>query len=490
MNVCVTGGLIVAACVMLAGDEAHQAPAAGTAPATDQAKPDSAEEASKLAWSIMDVILARHIDPPTRQEMMLGAARGLVNLHRGGPPARLGRQISGMTTYEQFQSLVKELWPKPSDKSPAATSRAMVEGVLAAVAGNNGLMSPTLLRVESQVAASRYVGIGVQYSLNKEEDVPQVVTPFRGGPAHRAGVKPGDLLVSVDGKKTKGIGLEESASWVRGQEGKPVTIVFRQPKSTAERTLRIVRGVIPIETVLGYRREGDSGWRYRIDPSDGVGYIWINAIHSSTLHELRQVETKLRGEGIRALVIDLRYSAPGTQLHQAEMVGDSLVGGGLMWRMYEGGENPKEYRSSRECLFRDWPMAILLSEEINDPMIAALAAALADNGRAILVGEMAKAGPYVKTLLELGELGGTMLQTAKLERPTAERGWPPRPDQPVETTPLQRALIEKWLFEKELTELPKGVTDEPPVDPQLSKAVALLKRALEKKATSQAQSSR
>jgi carboxyl-terminal processing protease len=322
----------------------------------------------------------------------------------------------------------------------------------------------------------------VIYQQDAETHMPQFVTPFRRGPAHRAGIKPGDLLVKVDGKSTKGISLEDTANWVRGPEGTPVSVVVRQPKSTEERTYQIVRGVIPIETVVGYRRAGgDLDWHYEIDPSAPIGYIAVTALHSSTPHELRQAEGRLKAERARALVIDLRFAGAATPLHQAEMVGENLVGGGLMWRVHDAQDQVKEVRSSRECLFRDWPMVILIGEETVDPMAKALAAALHDNGRAVLVGETPKMDEYLKTQLDLpGDLGGVMLRTARLERPARDHGWPLEPDHTVPSTSVQRATIEKWLNDKNLVELPAGMTDQPPEDPQLARAVEILKADLKK----------
>src|SRR5262249_45337811 len=150
--------------------------------------------------------------------------------------------------------------------------------------------------------------------------------------------------------------------------------------SRQERTMRIVRGLIPIETVRGFQLGRDDQWDYLIDSGSGIGYIFISAIHSSTLHELRQAESKLKAQGARALVIDLRFANGDTPMHQAEMVGDSLVGGGTMWRTDDVDGHTQEYHSSRECLFRDWPLAILINQELTDPMTQALAAALRDNG--------------------------------------------------------------------------------------------------------------
>ena len=58
--------------------------------------------------------------------------------------------------------------------------------------------------------------------------------------------------------------------------------------------------------VFGYRRVSEDEWGYRVSPDSAVGYVWINELGSSTMHDLRQLERRLQSQGVRALVLDLR----------------------------------------------------------------------------------------------------------------------------------------------------------------------------------------
>jgi carboxyl-terminal processing protease len=441
----------------------------------------SPEQLARLAWDTIDTIMRQDVDPPARQAMMLGAIKGLVQGGQQQVPHGLSERISGITTFEGFRAVVKEYWPKTANADvQLRAEKKMMDGLLSAVSADTTLLTPTALNVQNSVSASRYVGIGIEYDFNLEEKLEQVVTPFRGGPAHRAGLKPGDLFLEVDGRSTAGVDLETLASWVRGPEGTPVTVTVRQPKSKDKRTYRIIRGVIPIETVHGYRMAPE-GWHYQVEP--GVGYIYVNALHSSTLHELRQVDEKLKNEGAHSLIIDLRNAGPGNAPHQAELIGDSLGGGGTLWRTSDAQGKTRDCTSSRECLFRDWPLAVLVNEEVTDPLTMALAAALHDNRHAIVIGTAPKAEGYIKTAIDLPRgIGGAMVPTARLQRADPKLGWPLRPDYPISTSSKQRGAIEEWLAQKEFTELPAGSTDEGPTDPQLQKAVTLLKKSLDQMA--------
>src|SRR5262249_31851999 len=191
---------------------------------------------------------------------------------------------------------------------------------------------PSEAKIAGQISGNRYVGIGIQIDLDKEQRLPRIVTPIRGGPAHKGGIRAGDLIVQVDGKDLTGVGLQKAIEWLRGEEGTSFTVVVRQPGGPP-RTLKLTRTVVPFDDVYGFRRAGD-GWTFRVE-ADGkaspVGYLAVRSLRSSTLHELRRLEPKLRAEGARALVLDFRAAAGGNLSHVA-LVADGLLDGGLLWR--------------------------------------------------------------------------------------------------------------------------------------------------------------
>src|SRR5262249_36964251 len=160
--------------------------------------------------------------------------------------------------------------------------------------------------------------------------------------------------------------------------------------------------------------------------------VRIGSITSSTLHELRQAERRLRAEGCRAVVLDLRFSDGGGELHTAGLVAGSLLDRKLLWRVRDARGGVKETRSGGEGLFRGWPMAVLVNAQIPGTAAQAMAAALQDAGRALVVGERTSTEGYVNTLLPLSEGGFSLtLRTGRLERAGKGRGWPVEPDHAV-----------------------------------------------------------
>jgi C-terminal peptidase prc len=454
---------------------------AGSAPGARAREPrhDPAPFARGL-WVVTDLVLKHHISPPARGEMILAGTQALLKAGGAEPPAGLRDRVKALKTVEEFEAFLRDLWPGAGGKPPDQLEAAMLQGLLRRVPGEPNFLAEDYVRQMDQVSANRYVGIGIQIALDEKEQRPKLVTPFRRGPAHRAGARPGDLIHQVDGRDTQGAGLMKVVEWLRGEEGTAVTVVVGQPGAAQTRTLRMTRGVVPIDSVHGYRRQGEDGWRYRVDPAGPVAYVRVNALTSSTLHELRQAERQLRAEGARAVVLDLRFCTGGA-LHPAELVAGGLLDGGLMWRVQDARGGVREYRAEREGLFRGWPMAVLVNEFTSGAAPQAVAAALQDNGRAVLVGERARGDGHVTSIVHVpGGQGAIPLYTGRLERAAgAARGWPLRPDHPVAVTEAQRAAIEKWLREKALSEVPPGDASRPPEDPQLARAVELLRAAID-----------
>jgi carboxyl-terminal processing protease len=331
------------------------------------------------------------------------------------------------------------------------------------------------VRINSQLSANRYVGIGIQIGRDEKANRAFVVDPFRKGTAYKAGVKPKDLIVRVDGKDTHGVPLMKVVDWLRGQEGTTVEVEVRQPDDDKGRTYTITRAPVPFDTVFGHSITRD-GWRYRIDPAHPVGYVHLSNITSSSLHELRQAERRLRAEGCRAVVLDLRF-CNGGELHTAGLVAGSLLDRKLLWRVRDARGGVKESRSGEENLFRDWPMAVLVNEYMPGTAAQAAAAALQDAGRAVLVGARTEMEGHVNTLLPLPEGEGSLvLRTGRLERPAKGRGWPVEPDHVVPLAKPAAMQVAEWLRAKGRSDLAPGA-DKPPADPQLAKAFEVLKAA-------------
>jgi C-terminal processing protease CtpA/Prc len=166
-----------------------------------------------------------------------------------------------------------------------------------------------------------------------------------------------------------------------------------------------------------------------------------------------------------------------------------------MWTMQDAQGRQKEYKADRDCLFREWPLAVLIGPQTS-AMGRAVAAALQDNHRAVLVGQPSFGPAYVTSLVSLPESkGGLLVRTGKLQRPARAKdpaaGQSPaeptipdggvRPDHVVAIDNKQLEAVMEWFRAQESPE-PKA-DQKPPTDPQINRALDLLREVLAKQGT-------
>ena len=386
---------------------------------------DEPRTVAARAMAITEAALEHHVDPPTRQEMVLAGLRALYAEAGTPAPDHLARRVSGAATPDRLATLVAELWPdeEPSGASRDALGEAFIAGVLGAIPGNGYLMTDSERDAHEQFAGNRYVGLHIALTHDEDEGLPRLHDVFEGGPADRAGLEAGDLIERIDGEPMRGVALRDAVERLRGAEGSLVSLVVRQRGGDDPRELEVRREAMPRDSVTG----AEKGPARPADLPPEIAYLKVEDLTGSTLHELRKHEARLRAGDQEALVLDLRGTR-GTDPHYAVLVADGLLDEGPIGRERTAG-GVRVYRSDPDCLFRDWPMAALIDSRTSGSA-AWLAAALNDRDRAMLVGTPTGLNNTVDRPVPLpdGE-GWLLLRTGLLERiggmPMRSRGpWP------------------------------------------------------------------
>jgi len=341
---------------------------------------------AKRIGDVTDAVLAHHIDPPPRQQMILGGIKALYKAAGLPVPPGLSRRVSALATPEQLANLLADIWPKSTAKSVAASrlEETLLNGLLGSVSGGARLISAKDRKVEEQLKGNRYVGIHIALGMDAQEKRPTLFRVFEGGPADRAGAKPGDLIEQINGTDTKGMTISDAVDRLRGDEGTDVTITVRQPKQAKSRTMTITRGQLLHPTISGVRKRPGGGWDVGLDGAPEIAYLRITQITASTPHELRTLARQLENQGNWGLVLDLR-GLGGTSVHEAVLLADSLLAGGVIGRV-QTAQREMTYRADSDALFRTSTMAVLV-DRVTEGTAEWLAAALQDNHRAIIVGE-------------------------------------------------------------------------------------------------------
>jgi carboxyl-terminal processing protease len=379
----------------------------------------SIESLARQVQSITDVVLAQHVNPPTRQEMWLAGTKALLAKAGIVHYAGLSAEISRLTTAEQLASFLTELCAKEgisrNHQAALAQQQAFTEGMLGIIDGGATFISPKELIVHEQFQGNRYIGTGIALNYNMEKKYPQIAAVIPGGPMERAGGRKLDLILKIDDRDAHALNIVDTIDLLRGPEGTSVTLVVG-PTADERRTIVVTRGPVVLATLEGLRQSEDGKWDYRIEPYLPICCVKVAQINGSTVHDLRKLERQFRAEGVQAVVLDLRRSF-AQDLHHTLLLADALMDGGVIGRV-RTGSNVREYRADRECLFRDWPLAVLVDQNTRGGG-EWIAAALQDNHAAVIVGEQTAGVAHIRSLAELpGDGGAVQMNTAIFERPS------------------------------------------------------------------------
>jgi C-terminal peptidase prc len=461
-----------------------------TGSAEDKPAKSDVEVFADQMWDILELIGKRHFEPRPRNELITAGVRALrIAALPDGPvkpdDEKLGltkefhTKASAVKTREDFAALLQSMWPDNAKLTTEARDAAFLQGVSDRIGGEIRILPKQDMKIQEELSGNRYVGLGIQIKLNEDEKRAQIVMAMRRGAARAAGIKANDIIMQVDGKDTKDIPIAKMVEWLRGDEGTSVTVTVKKPGDAESRTYKMKRAIVPFDSLTGLRRAEADEWDHHPEADSKTAYVFVESLRTSTLQELRQLEPKLRAQGFRALVLDFRFSHGDGIVRNAAMFADGLLDGGLMWTAHGGDEETrKDYFADRECMFRDWPIAVLINDTL-DRQHALVVAALQDNKRAVLVGQPTKNDGYVNTIVMLPDgKRGLIFRAGILERANKDRGWPVQPDHAVAMDPKQAEAVTDWHRKQEIAEQP--TSDKPPADPQLAKAVDLMREALKK----------
>src|SRR5262249_48101062 len=176
------------------------------------------------------------------------------------------------------------------DKAADATPKAMI----------NGLNDPHSVfftkeewAVFSKQLEGRFPGVGIIIRRDAVRDGLLVVTPIKGSPAFKAGIRAGDLITEVrlevdklgdplpaDAKKvhsTKGMKTDDAVKLITGKPETPVTLIIEREGEKEPKEYRILRNYVMVETIYGVSRDKDMEWTFYIDPDNKIGYIHIES---------------------------------------------------------------------------------------------------------------------------------------------------------------------------------------------------------------------
>ncbi len=278
-----------------------------------------------------------------------------------------------------------------------------MRGLLYTLDPHSSYLPPEGFQELQEETRGSFSGIGIEVTI--KDDRLTVVTAIVDTPADRAGILPGDVLVEIDGSRTKNMGHYDAIKKLRGPPGKPVTVTILRKGAEGARKLTMNRAMIPLQSV---RQEV---------LSPGLVYMRITNFQSHTAGDFKASLDQQHGkEPIKGLILDLRNN-PGGLLHQAVSVADIFLQEGTIvsTRGRRSDQNAvfSAHDSGRE---HNYPLVVLVNEG-SASAAEIVAGAIQAHNRGIIVGTQTFGKGSVQTVIPLPDGAGLRMTTATYYTP-------------------------------------------------------------------------
>ncbi|MTJ06777.1 carboxyl-terminal processing protease CtpA [Anabaena sp. UHCC 0204] len=257
-----------------------------------------------------------------------------------------------------------------------------------------------------QVSTSgELTGVGLQIALNPQTGGLEVITPIEDSPAQKAGLKPRDRILQIEGLSTENLTLDEAAARMRGPIGSVVTLLIGR-EGEQDQEVILVRDRIALNPVISDLRLSPQG--------NKIGYLALSQFNANAVTELAHAISILEKNGASAYILDLRNNPGGLLQAGIEVARLWLDSGTIVYTVNRQGIQGT-YEAFGPALTKD-PLVILVNQGTASSS-EILAGALQDNHRAQLVGETTYGKGLIQSLFELSDGSGLAVTIAKYETP-------------------------------------------------------------------------
>jgi carboxyl-terminal processing protease len=281
-----------------------------------------------------------------------------------------------------------------------------INSVLEELDPHSYYISAEELEAVQEPLEGNFEGIGVEFMIQK--DTLMVVSPIEGGPSEKAGIQPGDRIISVDEEQIAGVGLTntEVMKLLKGEKGTIVRLGIKRRGTEGLKIYSIERDRIPIFSVVA-----------SLMVNDEVGYVKLTRFAKNSYEEFMVAMENLKRKGAKKLIFDLRGNGGGYLNSAIPMVEEFLDEEKLI--VYtEGKSQPRQdYFSRRKGRYSDMPLVVLINQG-SASASEILAGALQDQDRSITVGRRSFGKGLVQEEISLADNSALRLTVARYYTPT------------------------------------------------------------------------
>jgi carboxyl-terminal processing protease len=306
-------------------------------------------------------------------------------------------------SFTRVLSIVERNYADPVDVDKAIYDGA-IPGMLRVLDPHSNFFDPRQYALFREEQQGKYYGVGMTVQGRDNQTI--VLAPFVGSPAYKAGIRPGDVILKVDGKACTGLTTTEVADMLKGAKGTTVHISLGREGWEKPIDVTVVRDEIP-----------RPGVEYFTMAKPGIGYVRVSTFNETTDNDLAEALKQLDVSKLDGLIIDLRNNGGGL-LNQAVGMADMFLDKNEIVVSHRGrSSSEKRYYALRGNQGIEVPLIMLINGQ-SASASEIVAGSIQDHDRGLIVGETSFGKGLVQTQYPLSEDTALLLTTARYYTPS------------------------------------------------------------------------
>lgn len=358
-----------------------------------------------LLLLVVCAVLGRLIGPQVVATEAAGAAQEATASDGGG--GNDAQIQSDLRTFAEVYHLVAVNYAAPINPSTAIYDGA-IPGMLRQLDPHSSFWDPKAFAQVIENQQGRYSGVGMLIgAVDARNNQSRVVQPFEGTPAFKAGLRPYDLIMAVNGTSTVGMSTDQVATLLKGPKGTPVTIEVKRVGHANLLKFTMLRADVQHNSI---------DCHFQIEP--GVAYIHLTGFTETSTSEMAAILNHLEDQGgIRGVILDLRGN-PGGLLNQAQGIAGLFLAKDQVIVSDHGRNSPEHVLVAlRGNGGHDFPLVVLVNS-MTASAAEIVSGSVQDHDRGLIVGQTTFGKGLVQTVMRLGGGTGLALTTAHYYTPS------------------------------------------------------------------------
>ncbi len=310
--------------------------------------------------------------------------------------------INDLRTFAEIFGRIKKDYVEPvKDK---VLLEYAIKGMLSGLDPHSSYLDADDYKDLQAGTSGKFGGLGIEVGL--ENGFVKVISPIDDTPAQRAGVKAGDLIIRLDEKTVKGLGLSKAVKIMRGKPGTSITLTIMRKQVEKPLKITITRDIIKVASVKSRMLE------------PGFGYVRISNFQSRTADDMSKAVAELMAKGeLSGMVLDLRNN-PGGILRSAIDVSDAyLTSGKIVYTEGKTAGSKFSFLAKPDDILQGAPLVVLVNEG-SASASEIVAGALQDHKRALIMGNLTFGKGSVQSIIPVTKEAAVKLTTARYFTPS------------------------------------------------------------------------